>query len=189
VAREPAAIRPPSTAGEGYDGARRWIGEYAAADRGVTRYEFVVQGGTGRTATLLGARADYLSRGSPPAVATIVFLHYEECGGVQPPRRFTIDLDDPAGRMVPAAGEKTDFPYTVRNDDPEVFHVVATTTTCDCVWRIAVTWSADGKTGTTFLADEQSGDAFRTTPDRDLPRLAWTCFDEGCWQRADPGGQ
>jgi hypothetical protein len=189
VARPPAAIRPPSSGGDEYEAARRWIDEYHAADRSVTGYEFVVQGKPGRTATLLGARAEYVSRQAPSAVATVVFLEYEECGGVEPPRKFTIDLDDPAGRMVPAAGEKTDFPYTVRNDDPEVFHVVATTRTCDCVWRIALTWSADGKTGTSYLVDDERGDNFHTAPDRDLPKLSWTCFSEqGCWQPKKPGG-
>ncbi|XVV08330.1 hypothetical protein ACQP2X_26155 [Actinoplanes sp. CA-131856] len=179
----PDAIEPPDDEGDPYEAAQRWIDEYDAADRGVTAYDFVVQARPGRTATLLGIRAEYVSRSDPAAVATVVFLHYEECGGTLEPRRFTVDLDDPSGRMVPARGEKTDFPYTVGNDEPEAFSLVATSSGCDCVWRIALDWSADGETGTSYLVDDESGQAFHTAPERDLPRLAWTYFAERRWTR------
>jgi hypothetical protein len=182
VAREPAQIRPPRSQEDNYEAAADWMDEYQAADRETTNYEFVVQAKAGRTATLTAARAEYVKRRPPASTATVVILDYEECGGVETPRIFSIDLDSPTGRFIPAGDKPTTFPYTVRNDDPEVFRVAATTTSCDCFWRIAVFWSADGQTGVIHINDE-NGREFHTAPDRATPQLAWSCFgDKGCWE-------
>lgn len=180
VARDAADVEAPAG---GYDDAEEnvadWIERYDAGDRHETHYQVEVQGKAGKTVVLRRMYVDYLDRSDPPATATVVQLQYEQCGDPTEPRYFTADLDDPSGRMGPDSGTP-DFPYKISNDDPEIFRLTALTRTCDCRWRIALEWTSDGATGTTYVEE-----TFRTVADQDYPRIAWTSW-EGPWKRRDP---
>ncbi|NMO52377.1 hypothetical protein HH310_14370 [Actinoplanes sp. TBRC 11911] len=180
VARDTADIEAPDG---GYDDAPEkvddWISRYDAGDRHETHYQVEVQGKAGKTVVLRRMFVDYLDRAGPPATAAVVQLEYEECGDPTEPRYFTADLDDPSGRMGPDDGTP-DFPYRISNSDPEIFRLTAVTQACDCRWRIALEWTSDGATGTTYVEE-----TFHTVADRNYPRIAWTSW-EGPWKRRDP---
>jgi hypothetical protein len=180
VARPAEDIGPPKgDYDDSYEVVPRWIEQHDAADRNETFYQVEIQGKPGKSVILRRMYIDFVGRAEPPSTATVVQLQYEECGDVLQPRYFTTSLDDRSGRWRPEPGTP-DFPYRISTDGPEVFRLSATTTDCDCRWRIALEWVSGGKTGTTYV-DE----TFHTAPDRDYPRIAWNVLD-GPWEPMKP---
>lgn len=66
-----------------------------------------------------------------------------------PPRRAT---------AIPSA-DRVQLPFTVSNTDIAVLAVIATTDTCDCAWRVAVSWINGEKRGRVERPDK--GPPFR----------------------------
>ena len=63
-------------------------------------------------------------------------------------------------RGVRGGAPAVDFPYRVSDTELEVFHIVAYTSGCDCLWRANLQWSYRGKSGITVIDDD--GKPFRT---------------------------
>jgi hypothetical protein len=92
------------------------------------------------------------------------------CGGQQDVRVFTADLDqktnvvtavpqpgrDNFGKTIPAML----FPIPVTAQDPQVFNLIVSTKTCDCTWKIELSWTDGDRTDTKTYDDH--GNPFRT---------------------------
>ncbi|WP_433369263.1 hypothetical protein [Streptosporangium sp. CA-115845] len=95
------------------------------------------------------------------------------CGGVTP-RNFSIDLDRPNPRASAVPGDDlgmpvpaVDFPFRISKSEPEVLHFFGTTRECDCSWRIEISWTGEGKSGTEII--DNHGRPFRTVGIKHLP--------------------
>jgi hypothetical protein len=133
-----------------------------------TTVEITVQGSAGDPVVLTDLDVAIDKREQPTGIAV------GQCGGLQPVRTFTVDLDSqspvlvPLANSDPAAPPAPDFPFRVSASDPEVFHVVASTKQFDCFWTLQLKWSAHGKTGTTVI--DNHGKPFQTIASNGLPR-------------------
>ena len=142
---------------------------------------------------LQGLHVRVVERGTPPAWSA--YRMDDGCGGAVTPRRFEVDLDRPRpvaraldgydasgeeGRTLPAVS----FPYAVTAADPEELLVSARTARCDCRWFLELEWSAEGRSGTVRIGDED-GSPFRTSGTEgrpaygyDSPGRAWITSSE-----------
>jgi len=178
VPRHVSRIRPPRIDGDRPDLAQ-WVKDNDAADPDVTRYLFTVSAKPGRTVTLTRAHTVFVKRTARPAQGAVVNLFIgNSCGAGGAFRHFVNDLDDPTGAWAPRnddkyqVHEKTNFPYVVKNDDPETFVLTATTVNCDCTWRIQLDWTSDTETGHTII-DNAVGRNFRTMGTDGYPQIEW----------------
>ena len=112
------------------------------------------------------------------------------------PRKFTTSLDDARPRL---SAEGEDFPFTVKDSDPEQFWFEPVAQQKEVAWRLEIDWSAPGKNYGTVVVD-RNGIPFETYPqsalyrrDRTRSPLHWDCNDMGpckpdCPSRRIPPG-
>jgi len=142
--------------------------DLAHLDGDETTVEITVQGSAGDPVILSGVDMVVVKRERPNGIAV------GQCGGVQPVRTFTANLDEQSPALVPLTGgdpasaPAPDFPFRVSATDPEVFHVIASTRQCDCSWTLQLKWSAHGKTGSVPI--DNHGKPFETVASSGLPR-------------------
>ncbi|MFB7423924.1 helix-turn-helix domain-containing protein [Streptomyces hydrogenans] len=173
--------------------ARRWAAAAGAVHGGETLVRVSVQGRGAAAVVLQGLHVRVVERGTPPAWSA--YRMDDGCGGAVTPRRFEVDLDRPRpvaraldgydasgeeGRTLPAVS----FPYAVTAADPEELLVSARTARCDCRWFLELEWSAEGRSGTVRIGDED-GSPFRTSGTEgrpaygyDSPGRAWITSSE-----------
>ncbi|MFE5794192.1 helix-turn-helix domain-containing protein [Streptomyces sp. NPDC056503] len=170
------AERTPAPPPEPAD-ARRWAVAQGAVHGGETLVRVSVQGKGAAAVVLQGLHVRVVERGTPLPWAA--YRMDDGCGGAVTPRRFTVDLDRPRpvarpldgydasgteGRTLPAVS----FPYAVTAAGPEELLVSARTAGCDCRWYLELEWSAEGRSGTVRIGDED-GRPFRTSGVRGGP--------------------
>ncbi|WP_433606653.1 hypothetical protein ACQP2P_30640 [Dactylosporangium sp. CA-139114] len=178
MAKPADQVKPPTINGDRPD-LTSWVADNSAADPDVTTYSFTVSAKPGRTVTLTRAHTVFVRHAARSAQGALVSLHIgSSCGVGGEFRYFTTDLDDQSGAWVPTNDdaaqihEQSNFPYVVKNDDPESFVLTAKTVDCDCTWRIQLDWTSDTQTGRTVI-DNAVGRNFRTMGTGGYPRLAW----------------
>ncbi|WP_156727855.1 helix-turn-helix domain-containing protein [Streptomyces apocyni] len=169
--RDPADVPAPPT-----QAPARWVSSQSAVQGAFTQLRVTVQGASPDRAVVLEAlRVRVTQRAAP--LEWNVYTTTGGCGGALTPRRFDVNLDKPRPRARPVAGfdgeaqreiPAVSFPYTVTSDDPEVLLVQASTATCDCRWSLELEWSAEGRSGTVEITDE-NGQPFRTSGIKDRP--------------------
>jgi hypothetical protein len=100
--------------------------------------------------------------------------------GVLEPRKFTTNLDETRPRL---SAEGEDFPFTVRDKDPEQFWFEPVAEQWEVAWQLEIDWSAPGKNYGTLVIDRK-GEPFETYPLSALFRrgstrspLHWGCND------------
>ncbi|MFB6895892.1 helix-turn-helix domain-containing protein [Streptomyces hydrogenans] len=186
------AERTPAPPPEPAD-ARRWAAAAGAVHGGETLVRVSVQGRGAAAVVLQGLHVRVVERGTPPAWSA--YRMDDGCGGAVTPRRFEVDLDRPRpvaraldgydasgeeGRTLPAVS----FPYAVTAADPEELLVSARAARCDCRWFLELEWSAEGRSGTVRIGDED-GSPFRTSGTEgrpaygyDSPGRAWITSSE-----------
>ncbi|NML48930.1 helix-turn-helix domain-containing protein [Streptomyces sp. R302] len=158
---------PPPEAAD----ARSWATAQGAVDGGETLVRVSVQGKGAAAVVLQALHVRVVERGAPLPWAA--YRTDDGCGGAVTPRRFEVDLDRPRpvaraldgydasgqeGRTIPAVS----FPYAVTAAEPEELRVSARTAGCDCRWYLELEWSAEGRSGTVRIGDED-GQPFRTS--------------------------
>ncbi|MFE6383156.1 helix-turn-helix domain-containing protein [Streptomyces roseolus] len=151
--------------------ARRWAEAAGAVHGGETLVRVSVQGKGAAAVVLQALHVRVVERAAPLPWAA--YRMDEGCGGAVTPRRFEVDLDRPRpvaraldgydasgaeGRTLPAVA----FPYAVTATGPEELLVTARTAGCDCRWYLELEWSAEGRSGTVRIGDEEGG-PFRTS--------------------------
>ncbi|MEU2545444.1 helix-turn-helix transcriptional regulator [Streptomyces roseolus] len=151
--------------------ARRWAEAAGAVHGGETLVRVSVQGKGASAVVLQALHVRVVERAAPLPWAA--YRMDDGCGGAVTPRRFEVDLDRPRpvarardgydasgaeGRTLPAVA----FPYAVTATGPEELLVTARTAGCDCRWYLELEWSAEGRSGTVRIGDEE-GEPFRTS--------------------------
>ncbi|MER8035233.1 helix-turn-helix domain-containing protein [Streptomyces hydrogenans] len=176
--------------------ARRWATAAGAVHGGETLVRVSVQGRGASAVVLQGLHVRVVERGAPPAWSA--YRMEDGCGGAVTPRRFEVDLDRPRpvarardgydasgqeGRTLPAVS----FPYAVTAADPEELLVSARTARCDCSWFLELEWSAEGRSGTVRIGDED-GSPFRTSGAEGRPAYGYDSRGRA-WITASESGQ
>ncbi|MFK3729506.1 helix-turn-helix domain-containing protein [Streptomyces sp. NPDC088090] len=189
------AERTPAPPPEPAD-ARRWAAAAGAVHGGETLVRVSVQGKGASAVVLQGLHVRVVERGAPPAWSA--YRMEDGCGGAVTPRRFEVDLDRPRpvarpvdgydasgqeGRTLPAVF----FPYAVSAADPEELLVSARTAGCDCRWFLELEWSAEGRSGTVRIGDED-GSPFRTSGTEGRPVYGYDSTGRA-WITAPESGQ
>ncbi|WP_399887114.1 helix-turn-helix domain-containing protein [Streptomyces sp. BBFR51] len=105
------------------------------------------------------------------------------CGGQVHTTAFDVSLDLATPTATPIGGQR-DFPYSVSESDPEVFHVNAHTSGHDVSWELELEWSSGGRHGTTLIDD--NGKPFRTSASRDESYYAYPLGSDA-WELVEGG--
>ena len=164
----------------------KWIYENGGAtDYG---FELTVQGKTSTAVVLKRFRVVNLKR-DPVPPNPVQILSCGGGGGAVTVRQFDVNLSDPVKFTPvpdedPGTGEEVpalDFPFKVTENDPEVFLLAATGTTCFCEWRLAIDWTSGGRSGTTVI-DRGFGPIKSDVNVKDDPRPFYEFWD-GKWQK------
>jgi hypothetical protein len=144
-----------------------------------TVVNLTVQGYASEVVILTGMRVQVQKRLAPPFV-TMVDPCWECVGAPQPVRAFILDLDKPHPALQPDPNSRdtVNFPYRVSDSDPEVFKITASTSGCDCYWRLYLDWTSEGQSGS--LTIDAKGQPFRTAAIRESVSL---CYNGGDPQR------
>lgn len=172
VNRKPAEVpRPPVE-----QDAPGWVGDLGAVTAGDQYVEVTVQGMGKETVVLQDMNVRVQSTGAP--LDWNNFQMGSGCGGKAPSTSFAVDLDDAAPRVTTRAGQR-DFPYKVSENDPEVFHIKASTELHDVRWYLELEWSS-GNRHSTLLIDDQ-GKPFRTSSKAGRPSYSW--WGTSKWER------
>ena len=135
-------------------------------DGDTSTVEITVQGKTDKVVNLTGMRVLIDEHAQPAGGISMI-----GCGGLQDVRIFAADLDQSTSSAVTAVPQPgrdnsgapippADFPLRVSASDPEVFDLIVSTKTCDCTWRIELSWTVGGRSGTRTVDDH--GKPFRT---------------------------
>ncbi|MFB6773463.1 helix-turn-helix domain-containing protein [Streptomyces sp. NPDC056337] len=103
------------------------------------------------------------------------------CGGQVNVTAFDVSLDLGTPLATPIGGQR-DFPYSVSESDPEVFHVNAHTSGQNVSWYLELEWSSGGRHGTTRVDDH--GKPFRTSASRDSSYYAYPLGSDA-WEFVD----
>ena len=112
------------------------------------------------------------------------------CGGLTPDF-YKANLDAHPPRITESAGQimikssvrsvqPIPFPHRISDTEPEVWHIQATTNTCDCEWIGRIHWTSEGQEGTIPLTEH--GRPFRAaaithTTHLDPGQHGWETFD------------
>ncbi|MDQ0405487.1 helix-turn-helix transcriptional regulator [Streptomyces sp. NPDC000349] len=105
-----------------------------------------------------------------PALDWNQYVMGNGCGGQVNVTAFDVSLDLGTPLATPIGGQR-DFPYSVSESDPEVFHVNAHTSGQNVSWYLELEWSSGGRHGTTRVDDH--GKPFRTSASRDSSYYAY----------------
>lgn len=118
------------------------------------KVDILVEGRTAQAVVLRRLRA--IVDGRRPATRGNYFSVVGSTGTVLDPRVFHVDLDADPPRLWPSRHQldaTPDFPYTVTQGDPEMFHIHVTALDADYDWHLELDWTAGGESGTYVLDD------------------------------------
>jgi hypothetical protein len=161
VPRRPGQFSGPPTDENNWDAWAARVGGVPANRSYVT---FSVQGKSAADVTLTDLRVTVLKRRHALAGTEVA----EGCGGLgayrwvavdldaSPPRRTTGFLGEFASQMPTPERRPITFPYHVSLTDAESFEVFGNAERCDCLWRIELFWSSQGRTGS-YVIDDRGG--------------------------------
>ena len=152
-------------------------------------YVVTLQGLNGHTVVVNGITVDVVSRTEPPH-GTYPYTG-GQCGGLIP-YRFELDLDkNPVSVTalgddgVVGPGEErrpVDLPHAISQSEPEVWHLAAVTTECDCEWTATLDWTSDGIEGHTKITN--NGKPFRVAATTHAIEAStdyqggWDCYEK-----------
>lgn len=160
VNRGPAQIGPPASEQD----APRWAAANGAVASDEQRVALTVQGAGARTVVLEALHARVLSRSAP--LAWNDYSMGVGCGGGVESASFDVDLDAGSPTVTVRGGQR-DFPYEVKESDPEVLYVTVHTKAHDVRWDLTLDWSSGGRHGTVRI--DNGGSPFRTSADVHRP--------------------
>lgn len=171
---------------------------WAAANGGIPAsgnyYVVTLQGLKGHTVVVNGITVDVVSRTEPPH-GTYPYTG-GQCGGLIP-YRFSLDLDKTPVSVTAlgddgfvAPGEEhrpVDLPHAISQSEPEVWHLAAVTTECDCEWTATLNWTSEGVEGHTPITN--NGKPFRVAATTHAIEAStdheggWDCYENSVWRK------
>ncbi|MFI6039651.1 helix-turn-helix domain-containing protein [Streptomyces sp. NPDC051315] len=177
INREPSRVGPPPTEQD----APAWVHAQEAVSSGQQYLELTVQGTGDETVVVEGLTVRTVDKRSPLAWNDYAMGYPGVgCGGGVPKRYFTVALDAARPALVPEAGSD-DFPFKVRESDPEVYYVSADASAYDVRWVLELSWSSGSRRGT--LTVDDGGEPFRTSGNNGRPAYEFPLGGAG-WRRA-----
>ncbi|MFI6030707.1 hypothetical protein [Amycolatopsis magusensis] len=172
-------IREPMPSDAASYGWKEWPAVADGVQGSGGRHNLIIQGKGNARVVLTEATVKVLAKRPPVTGKTLD----KECGGDGVFRSMSVELDKnppvvsskfEADDVMPGAPDyetkPIKFPYTVALEDPESFFIEGNTENCDCDWVLELTWSSQGRTGTTRI--DNNGVPFRTTSTANAP----TCY-------------
>ncbi|MEU7248258.1 helix-turn-helix transcriptional regulator [Streptomyces sp. NPDC045251] len=139
-----------------------WATAYGAVSANRQTAVLTVQGTGPETVVLEALHVRVVSSGAP--LDWNQYVMGNGCGGEVSVQAFDVALDMGNPLAMPIGGQR-DFPYSVSESDPEVFHVNAHTSGHDVSWYLELEWSSGGREG--ILRVDDHGKPFRTSASRD----------------------
>ncbi|MDQ0750380.1 plasmid maintenance system antidote protein VapI [Streptomyces africanus] len=163
VNRPPGRVGPPPLEQD----APAWVGAMGAVPSGQQYLKLTVQG-TGKETVVVDGLTVRMAGKRAPLAWNDYAMGYPGvgCGGNVPTRSFTVALDAARPAVVPEAGHD-DFPFSVSESDPEVYHIRADASAYDVSWYLELSWSSGGRSGTLTVDDR--GRPFRTSGNNGRP--------------------
>ncbi|MFF8969964.1 helix-turn-helix domain-containing protein [Streptomyces sp. NPDC014995] len=177
IDREPGRVGPPPLEQD----APAWVNAHEAVSSGRQYLELTVQGTGDETVVVEGLKVRTVEKRSPLAWNDYAMGYPGVgCGGGVPKRYFTVALDAARPALVPEAGHD-DFPFTVRESDPEIYYVSADASAYDVRWVLELTWSSGSRRDTLTIDDD--GEPFRTSGNNGRPAYEFP-LGGSAWERA-----
>jgi transcriptional regulator with XRE-family HTH domain len=164
VDRSPKNVLPPPPQQD----AVGWATAYGAVSANRQTVALVVQGTGPETVVLEDLHVRVVN--SMPPLDWNQYVMGNGCGGQVDVKGFDVALDLGKPLAMPIGGQR-DFPYSVSESDPEVFHVNAHTGGHDVSWYLELEWSSGGREGTVRVDDH--GRPFRTSASKDDSSYAY----------------
>ncbi len=143
-------------------GAVGWAVPLKAVSANRQMAVLTVQGTGAETVVLNDLHVRVVSSGPP--LDWNQYVMGNGCGGQVDTKAFDVSLDLGTPLATPIGGQR-DFPYSVTQDDPEVFFVNAHTSGHDVSWYLELEWSSGGRHG--IMRVDDHGTPFRTSASRD----------------------
>ncbi|MGW6012917.1 hypothetical protein [Streptomyces sp. NPDC055210] len=147
------------------------------------KVDILVEGRTAQAVVLRRLRVIVNRR--RPAIRGSYFSVVGSTGAILDPRVFHIDLDADPPRLWPSRHQldaAPDFPYTVTQGDPEMFHIHVTALDADYDWHLELDWTVGGESGTCVL--DEGGSPFSIAAVGSRPEFRYYGPDTG-WQTVD----
>ncbi|MGV9288590.1 hypothetical protein [Streptomyces sp. NPDC003719] len=164
VDRSPQNVLPPPPQQDSVG----WATAYGAVSANRQTVVLTVQGTGEETVVLKDLHVRVVDSG--PALDWNQYVMGNGCGGGVDTASFDVSLDLGTPLAMPVAGQR-DFPYSVTESDPEVFHVKAHTSGHDVSWYLELEWSSGDREGTLRVDDH--GRPFRTSASKDASYYAY----------------
>ncbi|WP_395575399.1 helix-turn-helix domain-containing protein [Streptomyces sp. BK79] len=158
VDRSPKSVLPPPAQQDSVG----WATAYGAVSANRQTVVLTVQGTGPETVVLEDLHVRVVN--SMPPLDWNQYVMGNGCGGQVDVAAFDVALDLGKPLAMPIGGQR-DFPYSVSESDPEVFHVNAHTSGHDVSWYLELEWSSGGREGTVRVDDH--GRPFRTSASKD----------------------
>ncbi len=163
INRPASEVKPPPEEPD----ATAWVSSFGAVSSEEQYVRLTVQGTGDETVVVEGLSVRVAGRRSPLAWNDFAMGYPGVgCGGDVPTRSFTVALDAARPRVTPEAGQR-DFPFSVSESDPEVYHVTADASAYDVSWYLELKWSSGSRSGTLTVDDK--GRPFRTSGNNGRP--------------------
>ncbi|WP_217139634.1 helix-turn-helix transcriptional regulator [Streptomyces sp. AC627_RSS907] len=175
VDRSPQNVLPPPPQQD----VVGWATAYGAVSANRQTVFLTVQGTGEETVVIKDLHVRVVSRG--PALDWNQYVMGNGCGGGVDTASFDVPLDLGNPLAMPVAGQR-DFPYSVTESDPEVFHVKAHTSGHDVSWYLELEWSSGGRQGVMRVDDH--GKPFRTSASKDTSPYAYP-LGSNAWERVE----
>jgi hypothetical protein len=139
-----------------------WSREHGGIDGELTMFELILEGKSDSTVVVDGIEVEIVQESAPlRGLATIC----QQFGGAEiDPRRVGIDLDrdPPQIDFYPDGQEpESSFALQLANGEVEILEVWATTSDCDCLWRLRLNYAVGGERHTLLI--DADGEPFRTS--------------------------
>ncbi|MGZ9935299.1 helix-turn-helix domain-containing protein [Streptomyces sp. NC-S4] len=157
IDKPPAQVGPPPVERD----APAWVAAAGAVPAGEQYVTLTLQGTGAGTVVLDGLTVRTVAKRAPlPWNDYAMGYPGVGCGAGVPTRSFGVALDSARPAVAPLPGQR-DFPFSVSESDPEVFHVKAATSAHDVSWYLELSWSSGSRHGT--LRIDHNGKPFRTS--------------------------
>jgi hypothetical protein len=177
IDKQPGEVPPPPAEQD----ATAWVATSGAVSSGEQYLTLTVQGTGAETVVVNSLKVRTVHKRSPLAWNDYAMGYPGVgCGGDVPTRSFTVALDAMRPAVVPEAGHKN-FPFTVSENDPEVYYVRADASAYDVSWVLVLEWSSGTRRGTVKIDDR--GRPFRTSGNNGRPAYEFPLGGDG-WVRA-----
>ncbi|MFC7886368.1 helix-turn-helix domain-containing protein [Streptomyces sp. NPDC057376] len=156
-----------------------WAAAHGAVSANRQTAVLTVQGTGPETVVLEALHVRVVNSGAP--LDWNQYVMGNGCGGEVSVKAFDVALDMGNPLAMPIGGQR-DFPYSVSESDPEVFHVNAHTSDHDVSWYLELEWSSGGREGTLRVDDH--GKPFRTSASKDGSYYAYPLGSDA-WERVE----